>query len=146
MMRVRTDKGVGVLAQAMSDGTTRGRMTPHVIVPGWPAIPYNPDTMPTVPDEPRRELDVEQWMSEHSTDETRARNSKRVAKFRREASTPSKLRADKLIGQHVADDAVISAKIYGGYVVEHQSVGWLEIVSPARARISAAQWPQRVDN
>jgi hypothetical protein len=141
-MRVRTAKGAGVLAHAMSDGTVRGHMVPHVIVPGWPAIPYNPDTMPTVQDEPRRSIDVEQWMREHSTDETRARNAKRVAKFHREATTPSKLRADKLIGQYVGDDAVISAKIYGGYVVEHQSVGYLEIVSPTRARISAEQWAQ----
>lgn len=142
-MRVRTDKGVGILAHAMSGGTVRGHLAPHVIVPGWPAIPYDPSTMPTVPDEPRRELDVEQWMSEHSTNTTRARNAKRVAKFHREATTPSKLRADKLIGRRVADDAVISAKIYGGYVVEHQSVGYLEIVSPTRARISAEQWAHK---
>ena len=35
-MRVRTDKGVGILAHAMSGGTVRGHLAPHVIVPGWP--------------------------------------------------------------------------------------------------------------
>lgn len=140
MTRVQTPQGVGVLTTYLrSDGYTQ-RAAVGVSIVGLPFIPYNAETMPIVKDEPRHGIGVDAWMRAHSNDETRKVNDRRVAKWRKAATTPSKLRADKLIGVHVSDEAVISAKIHGGYVVEHQAAGYLELVTPRQARERAERY------
>lgn len=132
MKRVQTPHGVGILTNAANGQSRNAGYSPHVIVKGLPAIPYDPATMPLLEHESRNltDEDVERWMDERSTPATRRKNEQRVRAFRKKAMTPGKVRADKYIGMSMGNGYVVAAKLGGEYVIENAETGSMGMRTP----------------
>lgn len=136
MRRVQTPHGVGILADAANGQGRKAGYSPHVVVKGLPAIPYDPATMPLLEPESRNltDEDVQRWMDEHSTPATRRKNEQRVQAFRKKATAPGTVRADKYIGMSMGNGYVVTAKLGGEYVIENAETGSMRMRTPREVK------------
>jgi hypothetical protein len=107
-------------------------------------FPYDPETMPPAPREVtvyRSDDEIQRWIDQRSTPESRKRNERRVRSFRRLATTPSKLRADTYIGRRIGGGFTIASRGQRGYIVENATLGFASEWTMTEIRLALATKP-----